>query len=100
MGNFQGDCAIRDSDETQVLYSEAWWETRTSGQLRLLIQCGLAAGEAFDGAVKEMNRRAREADRRDREAVEADTKRRGSIALWAVIASLLLVIAALAKGVD
>ena len=85
-----------DLDETKVLYSEAWWETRTSGQLRELIERGLAGGEAFDGAVREMERRDREARRRQ-EAAEADMRRRGSIALWAAIASLLVAIAAFVK---
>jgi hypothetical protein len=41
-------------------YSQAWWRERSSDELRLIMNRGLELGPAFDGAMVEAERRARE----------------------------------------
>ena len=88
-------------DDRQFPNSTAWWQTRTHDQLQELIKPGFAGGESFDGALREMQRRIRDSELRDREAAQANVQqreeRKGRVALWAAIASLLVAIAAVVK---
>ena len=83
------------ADTAQQPYSAEWWQRRTAEELRDIINRGFAGGEAFQGAVSEAERRAREETRRLRDlaavATERAIKRKrlvmGSIALVAIAAS-------------
>ncbi len=57
-------------------YSAAWWHDRTAEELRDIIKRGFAGGDAFQGAVAETERRAREATKRLREAAAVEAERR------------------------
>lgn len=81
-------------DTSAEPYSAEWWQQRTAEELRDIIKRGFAGGEAFQGAVSETERRAREETRRLRDlaAVAADRARtrkrlvQGSIALVVIAA--------------
>ena len=72
-------------------FSAAWWEGRTAEELRDIIKRGFAGGEAFQGAVDETERRAREETRRLREAaaIEAESRRkRKKVIVMASVATI------------
>src|SRR4051812_24795692 len=48
-------------------YSAEWWQERSTTELRDIIKRGFSLGPAYDGAVVETERRAREALRRIRD---------------------------------
>jgi hypothetical protein len=62
---------VRGADAPHEHLSAAWWEARSAEELRDIIKRGFAGGEAFQGAVAEAERRAREATRRLREEAAA-----------------------------
>ena len=57
-------------------YSVAWWESRTGEELRDIINRGFAGGQAFQSAVAEVERRAREETSRLRAAAALEAERR------------------------
>ena len=75
-------------DDSLDQFSAAWWERRTAEELRDIIKRGFAGGDAFQGAVSETERRAREETRRLREiaAVEAEQWRKRKRVIFASIA--------------
>ena len=80
-------------------YSAEWWEARTPNELRDIIKRGFGLGQAaYDGALLETERRAREAMRRIRdqadEAEQRHTKAR-YIVLGAILALLVMLMIAL-----
>lgn len=64
------------SDGAAEPYSAAWWELRSAEELRDIIKRGFAGGEAFQGAVSETERRARDETRRLRDAAALEAERR------------------------
>jgi len=74
-------------------YSAEWWQGRTAAELRDIIKRGFGTGQAFDGAVVESERRAREATRRLRDQVETADRRRGRIRLLGLGAILVILVA-------
>ena len=73
-------------------YSAAWWELRTAQELRDMIKRGFEVGPAYDGAVVETERRARERMRELREsaaAVERGHSKARLLALGGILAILL-----------
>ena len=75
-------------------YSTEWWQERTTVELREIIKRGFGIGEAFDGAVVETERRAREAMRRVRDQAGAEVHRMEKnrlLALGGTLAALLLI---------
>lgn len=62
-------------------YSAEWWQERSAKELRDIIKHGFRLGQAYDGAVAETERRARQATRRmrDEAATEARRKARNRI---------------------
>jgi hypothetical protein len=79
-------------------YSAEWWQARTPTELREIIKRGFGLGQAYDGALVETERRAREAMRRIRDqAVEAErrqTKARYMV-FGGILALLIVLIIAL-----
>jgi CHASE3 domain sensor protein len=80
-------------------YSAEWWQVRTPNELRDIIKRGFGVGQvAYDGAVLETERRAREAMRRVRdqaeEAEQQQTKAR-FILLGGILALLMVLMIAL-----
>ena len=85
------------ANDAREQFSAAWWEHRTAEELRDIIKRGFAGGEAFQGAVSETERRARDETRRLREiaAVEAEQRRkRKRVAILASIAAVTVASAA------
>jgi len=81
-------------------FSAAWWEMRTAEELRDIIKRGFAGGDAFQGAVAEAERRAREATTRLRqEAAIAAAARKRRWKLIAIGALASLAVIALAAGI-
>ena len=79
-----------NSDEQ---FSAAWWQRRTPEELRDIIKRGFAGGEAFQGAVSETERRAREETSRLREiaAIEAEQwRKRKQVILVSVSSAAVL----------
>ncbi len=83
-------------NEAAEPYSATWWEGRTAEELRDIINRGFSGGQAFQGAVSETERRAREETRRLRTvaAFEAERRRKrnriivlGTVAAVAISAS-------------
>lgn len=63
-------------DEANKPQSVAWWQKRTAEELRDIIKRGFAGGQAFQTAVAEAERRAREETRRLREIAAVEAARR------------------------
>ena len=76
-------------------YSAEWWQGRTAAELRDIIKRGFGTGQAFDGAVLESERRAREATRRLRDQIETADRRRGRMRLAGLGAILAILVAIL-----
>jgi hypothetical protein len=61
-------------------YPEEWWRSRSSDELRELINRGFAGGDLFTGATAEAARRSSEAQlAADLEAAEAAMRRRSRV---------------------
>jgi hypothetical protein len=67
-------------------YSAEWWQQRSATELREIIKRGFRLGGAYDGAVAETERRAREATRRmrDQELIDRRRKARNRLITLAV----------------
>ena len=74
-------------------YSAEWWQSRTAGELRDIIKQSFRLGQAYDCAVAETERRAREAVRRLREAESATERRNAKMRLLVLAAVLVAVVA-------
>lgn len=91
----QGRHAGRDDDAKP--YSAEWWEQRSTVELREIIKRGFALGQAFDGAVAETERRAREATRRVRDEAGVEVQRKAKnrlLILGGILAALILIVIA------
>ena len=73
-------------------YSAEWWQARTPNELRDIIKRGFGLGQAYDGAVLETERRAREAMRRIRDQAEQTEQRRTKAQLIMLVGILALLI--------
>lgn len=80
------------ADEQDVA---AWWQTRSTEELRAILSRGFGMGAAFEAATAETERRARERLKLDEEAaaVEAERKKRLRLQiLGGVLLACLLVL--------
>jgi hypothetical protein len=68
--------AARGTSVRPEQFSAAWWEARSPEELRDIIKRGFAGGDAFQGAVAEAERRAREATTRLRDAAAVAAAKR------------------------
>ena len=86
---------MNGSAETQP-YSASWWQSQSHEQLQEFIRRGFSGGEQYDGAHRELERRARENARRINDAAAARIQQRkehaGRIALGAAIVSVIAAI--------
>jgi hypothetical protein len=74
--------------------SAEWWELRSAEELRDIIKRGFGVGPAYDGAVAETERRARESVRHLREqkaTVDRGNARMRLLALTGILAVVLAV---------
>ena len=85
------------ADEALQPYSAAWWQRRTAEELRDIIKRGFAGGDAFQGAVSETERRAREETRRLRD-LAALAAERAKMRKRVVLGSIALVVIAAFAG--
>lgn len=83
------------TSESQEQFSAAWWQRRSGEELREIIKRGFAGGEAFQGAVAETERRARDITQRLREsaAVAAAARKKRRLAVLGSAAALSVTIA-------
>ena len=75
-------------------FSAEWWQERTTTELRDIIKRGFGLGAAYDGAVAETERRARETLRRVREDQTATARRNAKqrlMVLGAILAGVLAI---------
>jgi len=77
--------------ESPEPYSAAWWQQRTTTELREIIKRGFSLGPAYDGAVVETERRARETMTRLRAEAKEDDQRNAKYRLI-ILAVILLAI--------
>jgi hypothetical protein len=85
--------SIEEPASEPVPYSAEWWELRTAQELRDMIKRGFGVGPAYDGAIVETERRARNTTRRLREeaaVVERKSAKARLIALAGILAIMLL----------
>jgi hypothetical protein len=73
-------------------HSAEWWQERSATELREIIKHGFRLGSAYDGAIAETERRAREATRRMRDRALADSRKRARVRA-AVLAAAFVVFA-------
>jgi hypothetical protein len=64
------------SIKREAAYPESWWKSRTAEQLQEFVRAGFISGKLFDGAQRELERRARESSRRAAEAAEEKVQHR------------------------
>ena len=79
--------------EEPELFSAEWWQVLSAEELRDIIKRGYGVGPAYDGAVAETERRAREALKLVRESESASRHRIAIIRLSLLGAVLAIVIA-------
>lgn len=88
------------TNETEVAYPASWWESRTKEQLQDFLRAGFISGDLYDGAQRELERRARESMRLVEEAargaIEQRVKQGNHIALGAAGVSFIAALGALA----
>ena len=75
-------------------FSAEWWQERTTTELRDIIKRGFSLGPAYDGAVAETERRARETLRRVREEQNVAARRNAKlrlIVLGGILAGVLFI---------
>jgi len=80
-------------------FSPAWWQNRSSDELRAIVQRGVRGGETFFAAAAELERRARESDaalRAEEVHVIADNQELKKLA-WAGLIALPLAVAAILR---
>jgi hypothetical protein len=84
---------MNDVAEAEARYSENWWENRTLGELQDLARTGLASGDVGSGALREIERRARERASADQQKTELRAVEKESlrIRLLAVVLIALLI---------
>ena len=70
------ESAAREAATGPEPYSAEWWQQRSATELREIIKRGFRLGEAYDGAVAETERRAREATRQVREQALVERRRK------------------------
>lgn len=74
----------------------SWWQSQTREQLQEYVRTGFNGGEQFEGAQRELERRAKESTQRLNDASAARIKERqdkaGRIALGAAMVSLIAAI--------
>ena len=73
-----------------------WWTICSTAELRQIVSVGVAGGDRFDQAVREIERRASEANERE-EAAEAERMRQEALRtrmlrVAVVVAGLVLVV--------
>ena len=73
-------------------YTAEWWQARTPNELRDIIKRGFGLGQAYDGAVLETERRAREAMRRIRDEAQQAQQRKTKAQLIFLGGTLALLI--------
>ena len=95
-----------DTDQTDVAqhaidvqsaaepYSADWWAQRSTTELREIIKRGFGMGPAYDGALVETERRAREAVQRAREEDGLRNRRNRKVQI-AGLAVLVVVLVAI-----
>ena len=74
-------------------YSAAWWQARTTAELREIIKHGFRHGLPYEMAVAETERRARDALRRVREEERATEHWNAKLRLMVLAAVLAAVVA-------
>jgi hypothetical protein len=74
-------------------FSAEWWQERTTTELRDIIKRGFGLGPAYDGAVAETERRARETLRRVRDEQDATARRNAKLRLMVLSGILAAVLA-------
>ena len=88
---------MSDQTGTQTATAPSW-ETRTPEELQALIRAGFSAGEQYDLAIREIERRARDQARQREQAAEDKIQHRvqnvSRVALTAAIVSLAAAIGA------
>jgi hypothetical protein len=85
-----------NADASQDLhdpFSAEWWQERTTTELRDIIKRGFGLGPAYDGAVAETERRARETVRRVREEQDATARRNSKLRLMVLSGILAAMLA-------
>ena len=87
---------IEEPEAEPPPYSAAWWELRSAQELRDMIKRGFDVGTAYDGAVVETERRARQRTRelREQAAVVERTQARTRLLALAGILAIVFAIGA------
>jgi hypothetical protein len=76
-------------------YSVEWWQARSAAELREIIKHGFRLGSAYDGAIAETERRAREATRRMRDQALVESRKRARIRAAVLAAAFVIFASAL-----
>ncbi len=80
---------MNDAAETEERYSANWWESRTLEELQDLARTGLASGEVGSGALREIERRARERASADQQKTELQVVEKEGLRIWLLAAVLI-----------
>ena len=81
--------------EADALYSPKWWHERSTEQLQQMVRGGFAAGDYGTGALRELERRAREhaaAEEQQAQVIAAARQERRIRILAGVLVGLLMAI--------
>jgi hypothetical protein len=83
----------RSAELEPELFSADWWQGRSTTELRDIIKRGFSLGAAYDGAVAETERRARDALRRIRDHNDSTARRNAKLRLIVLGVVLAIVLA-------
>lgn len=81
--------------EVERLYSRQWWEGRTNNELQEMVRGGLAAGEAWAGAHRELERRARALRKAEEDEAQRQETHRTALRLRILAAAFLVMLISL-----
>jgi hypothetical protein len=85
---------MNDVAEAEARYSPNWWGNRTLEELQDLARTGLASGQAGSGALREIERRARERANADQQQTKLEVAKKEGLRIQLLAGTLVALLIA------